>query len=180
MRVALHMYKVNSGERVNCCSVPAGSQSRYIVAYVCAASVIVLAIYHLIREVIWFYCTVKTYLFQPQNYVEWVLYITAIIFVVFVFFNDCGCPSRWQWQVGITSIFLGWLNLIFVASQFPMISIYVIMFREIFYTFSKLILFALLLISAFSLLLFMMFHNPTSTAMVIKCVFGSNSNGWAG
>lgn len=143
-----------------------GSQSRFITAYVCAACVILLAFYHLFKELVWFYCNIKTYLFDVQNYIELVLYMTALVFVSFVFVNHCGCPEKWQWQVGIASVFLGWLNLIFQAYHIPMISIYVIMFRDIFITFTKLIMFALLLISAFSLLLFMMFHNPTSTAKV--------------
>ena len=144
-----------------------GSQAQFITAYVCAACVILLTICHMIMEVIWLCFTYKTYFLQILNYILWVLYITSIIFVSFVFINDCGCPSLWQWQVGIVSIFLGWLNLIFVASHIPTISIYVIMFRDIFFTFSQLIMFALLLISAFSLILFMMFHNPTSTAKVL-------------
>ena len=120
----------------------------------------------MLREVLWFWLKFKTYLYDLTNYMEWTLYSTSIIFVIFVYINDCGCPTPWQWQVGIVSVFLAWLNLILVASQIPFLSLYVIMFRDIFLTFSQLILFALVLISGFSLILFMMFHNPTSSAQV--------------
>ena len=106
------------------------------------------------------------YFYNIYHYLEWILFHLSIIFVVFVFINDCGCPFQWQWQVGIVSVFLGWINLIFLMSNIPVISLYVIMFREIFFTFSTLIVFAVVLISAFSLVLFMMFHDPTSSARV--------------
>ena len=144
----------------------AGSLTRLILAHMSAACVLILVVYHVIKETVWLCLTMKTYFLGVQNYIEWILLTTATIFVVFVYINDCGCPSSWQWQIGIFAIFLGWLNMIFFASNIPWISIYVIMFREIFLTFFKLLLFALLLITAFSIVLFMMFYNPTPTAKV--------------
>lgn len=67
-----------------------GSVARYTTANVCAACVILLAVYHLLKEFIWFCCNHKTYLFQIQNYLELILYGTAILFVSFVFINRCG------------------------------------------------------------------------------------------
>ncbi len=127
-----------------------------------AACVIILAVYHMLREIFWLILSGRAYFFSVQNYVEWVIYITSIIFVVFVYINDCGCPSSWQWQIGFFCVFLGWLNLIFSANNVPGISLYVIMFKEIAITFWNLIIFAFLLILAFSIILFMMFHNPAS------------------
>ena len=143
-----------------------GSLSRLLIAYMSAACVLILAAFHIIREIVWLFLNVKAYFSSLQNYIEWLLYCTATVFVIFVYINYCGCPSSWQWQIGIFCVFLAWLNLIFFASNIPGISLYVIMFKEIFLTFFKLILFALLLITAFSLILFMMFHNPTPTAKV--------------
>ena len=94
-----------------------------------------------------------------QNYIELVLYIMSVIFV-FIFFFDCGCPQEWQWQIGIMVVFLGWINLVFYASNFPLTALYVIMFKTIVFTFLQLTLFAVLLVTAFTFILFMMFHNP--------------------
>jgi len=49
---------------------------------------------------------------------EWICYITAIVFVFD--FDDCtfhtGVRQGWQWQVGAVSITMCWLNLvIFIA-----------------------------------------------------------------
>lgn len=123
-----------------------------------------------LREVVWLIFKSRDYIYNIQNYIQWGLYITAIVFVSTMFINDCGCPAIWQWQVGIASIFLGWLNFVFLAAHFPVITLYVIIFRDIFITYFKLLLFALLLISSFSIILFMMFHDPTPSARVCKIV----------
>lgn len=137
----------------------AGSYAKLIATYTFAGCVIILAIYHLIKEFIWLIYTRRKYFCDIQNYTEIPLFTASIAFV-FVF--DQCCPQSWQWQIGIIVIFLGWINLIFFASNFPLTAVYVIMFKTIVVTFLKLLLFALLLIIAFSLILFMMFHNPAA------------------
>ena len=133
-----------------------------ITAYVLAACTMILAFYHLIKEAVWCYhSTPIAYLKSIQNYNELVLYSLSMVFV-FIFLNRCGCPTGWQWQIGIFVIFLGWINMIFFASNFPGTAIYVIMFKEIFLTFFRLTLFAVLLVLAFSLILFMMFYDPNA------------------
>ena len=129
-------------------------------AQVLAICTIILAVYHLFKESVWCYCSTPPVYFKDiQNYNELVLYSMSMVFV-FIFWNGCGCPTDWQWQIGIFVVFLGWINMIFFASNFPGTAIYVIMFKEIFLTFFRLILFAILLVAAFSLILFMMFYSP--------------------
>ena len=131
-----------------------------------AACLIILVIYFMTRELYSLYLKKLSYFLTFQNYVEWMVYITATIFVVFVYINHCGCPSSWQWQVGIFSVLFGWLNLIFITSNIPGLSLYTMIFKEILHQFFNLAIFAILLIIAFSLVLFMMFHNPTPSAKV--------------
>lgn len=46
--------------------------------------------------------------------IEWICYVTAIVFVLD--FSDChrdtGLREDWQWQVGAISITASWLNLV--------------------------------------------------------------------
>ena len=152
--------------------------ARLDATYALATLVIILVIYHLIIEFLLFSSSIAIYIRTPknygkapylrnlQNYVKLLLYMLSLIFV-FVYLNECGCPRDWQWQIGLVAMFLGWLHLIFLTYNFPGTGLYVIMFNTIFFTFFKLILFALLLIGAFSVILFMMFHDPT--AKVRKC-----------
>lgn len=144
----------------------AGSNSKFIAASTFAIIVIILSIYYISKEfvslIIYDY---KDYITYLKGYDKLLLYLLSIIFV-FVFLNDCGCPMKWQWQIGIFTLFLGWINLIFTGSNFPGTGLYVIMFKKLFWTFFSLVLFAFLLVAAFSLILFMMFHNPTAKVSI--------------
>lgn len=144
-----------------------GSQQKYIASKVFAICTIILACYHLIKECVWcIRSTPLVYFKEFQNYNEIVLYTMTMVFV-FIFRNGCGCPTDWQWQIGIFVILSGWINMIFFASNFPGTAIYVIMFKEIFLTFFRLTVFAILLVTAFSLVLFMMFYNPNAKVRAV-------------
>ncbi len=138
-----------------------GSNTRIYFSYIFAVLVILLALYHLLIEILRMGYNVLGYLKDVRNYVEVLLYIFCIVFV-FNFANECGCPRRWQWQIGIFVVFLGWINLIFFASKFPRTGIYVLVFKEILVTFLKLVAFSILLVFAFSLILYMMFSSPNA------------------
>jgi transient receptor potential cation channel subfamily A protein 1 len=100
------------------------------------------------------------YLKDWVNWIELTLFTTSIIFVV-IFFTDCLCPMGWQWQLGAMAVFLGWLDLIlFLRKLLPLTGIYIVMFVDIFYTFCRLFVFALLLVIAFGLSFYMAFNEP--------------------
>ena len=143
-----------------------GSVARVTFSYILAVLVILLAVYHLIVEFIGMVYASRGYLKDVRNYVEILLYVLCIIFV-FNFANECGCPRSWQWQIGIFVVFLGWINLIFFASKLPRTGIYVLVFKEILITFLELVAFAILLVFAFSLILYMMFSSPNLEVRVV-------------
>ena len=127
--------------------------------------VIVLAILHLAKEVYQAVQAKFDYFRSLQNWNELILFLLSIIYV-FIFANDCGCPTMWQWQVGIFAVFLAWINLIIIAAEIPRIGIFVLIFKEIFITFMKLVLFSLILVAAFAIVLFMMFYSPTAEVSI--------------
>ena len=100
------------------------------------------------------------YLLDWINYLEIILFVCSILFI-FVFFNDCLCPTFWQWQIGAFAVFLAWIALVIIVRKLPLIGIYVVMFMDIFYTFWKMALLALLLILSFSFSFYMLFNDPT-------------------
>ena len=102
------------------------------------------------------------YLLDWVNYLEIMLFTFSIIFA-FVFLNPCLCPTSWQWQLGAIALFLSWISLIIIVRKLPFIGIYVVMFIDIFYTFWKMALLALLLILSFSFSFYMLFNDPTTT-----------------
>ena len=100
------------------------------------------------------------YFISLVNWMELTLYILSIIFVL-VFHDKCLCPFRWQWQIGIVAVFLAWINLMIFFSKFPLTGVYVLMFTTICYTFLKILVLSLLLVIAFALTFFLIFHEPS-------------------
>ena len=94
------------------------SGSHTFFLYVSAAIVIVLALLRLLMEVIQLYKSRIYYFSDYENWIELVLYFSAIFFT-FVFANDCACPFRWQWQLGSIAVFLGWIIFIFFVRKLP-------------------------------------------------------------
>ena len=162
------------------CSAPTGSTPRRAFSYIFAALVILLGAYHLVidafRLIYHFkvYFKKVKYFRKVKNYcelgLELVLYLSSVLFV-FNFVNPCGCTLDWQWQLGIFVVFLGWMNLVFYASKFPRTGIFVLVFKEILLTFLSLVAFGLLLVVAFSLILYMMFYSPTATVIRVVSRF---------
>lgn len=94
-----------------------------------------------------------------ENWMEMALYICSIVFA-WVFHTECLCPFEWQWQVGVVSMFLGWITLLVFVQKFPNTGIYVLMFLSICYTFLKAVILFALLVLAFSLTFYMVFYEP--------------------
>lgn len=90
--------------------------------------------------------------FGVENVIEWVCYVTAILFVLD--FTPCqdknGIRLSWQWQVGTVSVTLSWLNLLSNVRKFPFLGIYVVMFSDVLQSFLKVSIIVLLFIFAFA------------------------------
>ncbi|XP_019859935.1 PREDICTED: ankyrin repeat domain-containing protein 50-like, partial [Amphimedon queenslandica] len=124
----------------------------------------------IIREVFQLVLFRKEYLTSPVNYIEVLLFIFTIIFSS-VRSNQCYCTHLWQWQVGVIAVFLSWITLIFSIRKLPVVGIYVVMFIKIFNNFIKVVVLALLLISAFAVPFYMMFYDPQDRAEGIRTPF---------
>ena len=135
------------------------SRVRLVFIYICSIIVILMALIRLILEVIQLILQFPRYFLDWINWVEVLLFVTSIIFV-WVFHVDCLCPLEWQWQVGVVSVFLGWIILIIFVSKFPLTGIYVLMFINVLYTFIKVLLLSILLLVAFGLAFYLAFTQP--------------------
>ena len=87
------------------------------------------------------------------------LLILTLMFVS-VFHEDCLCPARWQWRVGIVAVFLAWVRLFFVLHQFPTIGVYAGMMLTIVVEFLKVFIMATLLVVSFGITFYMAFFEP--------------------
>ncbi|ROT83530.1 hypothetical protein C7M84_023298 [Penaeus vannamei] len=127
------------------------SDFRLTLLKVCKGIIIALAVVEMLKEVSQIYqvgSALLAYL-TFENLLEWICYVTAVVFVMD--FADCPIKQDWQWQVGATSIFLAWINFLLFIRVFPFFGIYVIMFTEVFTTFSSFFVVFFLFIIAFAL-----------------------------
>ena len=89
---------------------------------------------------------------EPNNLIDWYTYISTIILVQD--FRDCGSDERrtgWQWQLGVFTVFLAWMNFLLFLRRLPRIGIYVVMMVEILKTFLQFFAIFFLFIVAFAI-----------------------------
>ena len=104
----------------------------------------------------------RTYLRDPVNYIEIILYFSSIMFA-FVFTTPCLHVHHWQWQFGVLAVFLGWTVLIAFLQKWPPTGIYIIAFLTTMKSFLKVALLAVFLVIAFALPFYMQFFEPGKT-----------------
>ena len=128
--------------------------------YISFASVclIVYSAIMILREAFQLVLFGEEYLTSFVNYIEVPLFSLTIVFA-FVCRNECYSTHPWQWQFGVIAVFLSWIALILSTRKLPVIGIYVVMFIKIFNNFVKVVILALLLISAFAFPLYMTFFD---------------------
>ena len=102
------------------------------------------------------------YLLDFENWLEILIYVLSVVFVVGDLNSECFCPDRAIWTVGVIAVFLGWLNLMFFLRRVPSTGITISIMFNIFTTFLGLVFIAALLIFAFALPFYMLLVIPVS------------------
>ena len=93
------------------------------------------------------------------NYLEIILYVFSISFVIV--FDRCFCPTDNQWQIGTVAVFFAWIDLLLFLYKLPKIGIYVGMMLQITRRFLNVVIMAILLGLAFGFAFYMAFYEPT-------------------
>ena len=137
----------------------------YTVNYFLFAAAVIIITISLIRifiEMIQIYYLRLAYIFELDNWMEFCLFVSSIIFVSYGLQSGCQCPAFWQWQFGAFTILLAWLGLVLFLKKFPLTGVYVLMFVDILNTFMKMILLSALFVVSFGLTFYMIFYRPVS------------------
>lgn len=102
-----------------------------------------------LRKVIGFaaFTTLKQYLSQKENVVEWL--VIASVFVISCIYT--GRTYTWQNHVGAFAVLLGWLNLMVMIGQLPVLGSYVAMYTSVQKEFAKLFAAYLCLLIGFTI-----------------------------
>ncbi|CAB4007929.1 Hypothetical predicted protein, partial [Paramuricea clavata] len=97
-----------------------------------ALSVIILIIcaFHLIKEVLQMKFNKTDYFIDFENYIEWVMYIGAVIYVL----PGRSTKANAQIAAGAISIFLAWINFVLFLKRFSLFGIYILMTKRVFFT----------------------------------------------
>lgn len=85
-------------------------------------AIIVYIVLNAFREVLQIYHHKWKYLFEPNNLVSWMLYISAMIMVSPVF--NGGCISDVHFSATSMTVFLSWFNLLLFLQRFDQVSAY--------------------------------------------------------
>ncbi|KAL4235703.1 Transient receptor putative cation channel subfamily A member 1 [Mactra antiquata] len=103
----------------------------------------------------------RNYFRDFTNLLEWILYVTAIIYIV-PFLNNTS--STWQWEAGAISVFLAWFNFLLYLQRFDFFGIYVVMFLEILKTLIQVLSVFSILLIAFSMSFYILLNKETNRA----------------
>lgn len=107
--------------------------------------VLITASAHLLKEVISLFHQRLSYLQDVSNFLEWICYITSIIYVL----PPCDCKAGIRNEIGAVALFFGWMNLILYFRRLSSYGPYVIMLTTMFVTLVKVLLLWMLFIMAF-------------------------------
>ena len=102
------------------------------------------------------------YILDLENWLEILIFVLSIVFVIYHIDSNCSCPDRRTWTVGILAVFLGYMDLIFYLRRVPITGITISIMYNIFTTFLELVFIAALLIFAFALPFHMLLVMPVS------------------
>ncbi|KAK3607524.1 hypothetical protein CHS0354_025776 [Potamilus streckersoni] len=127
--------------------------SVYVVLVFCGLNVV--------KEVAQFIQQRQKYLFDLTNYLEWILYVSTVLYIVpFI----AEAEISWQWEIGAIAIFLAWFNCLLFLQRFDLFGIYVVMFLEILRTLLQVLCVFSILLIAFGLAFFTLMHTEESRA----------------
>ena len=153
------------------------NMGRVIGSIVLAAFIILFAIFRLLFESGQIFGDLKGYFISLDNYIEWFIYVGAIVFVsdVFAFRREtgaCGYNNSVIWELGAFVVLLSWFNLAVFLRKLPLLGIYILMLLHVIVTFFRIMLLGLVFIIGFSVSFYMVFRqgdlcnqyrNPFST-----------------
>lgn len=128
--------------------------------------ILIFASFHLLKELYQIYVQRLEYFKQVTNLMEWVLYLSTIIFILPYIFESLTSLRSYPnltWQLGTLAVFLGYVNLILFVQTLDYVGIYVTMFFQVATTVGKAISLLALFSVAFSVVFFILFREQVMT-----------------
>lgn len=128
--------------------------------YVSGAAILIYVLGNALKEILQVYQQKWHYLFEPANFLSWILYVAAVVMVMPI----CnGFASSVHYSAASICIFFSWFNLLLLLQRFDQVGIYVVMFLEILQTLLKVLAVFSILIIAFGLAFFILLSKVESS-----------------
>ena len=142
-----------------------------------AFSYVVLAnaLLHIFKEICQLFVKRLEYFADVTNLLEWVLYVTTVIFVIpytmpVAWVNEAFNQSKeksFMWTNGLVSIFLCYVNLVLFLRRFRLLGIYVTMYVEVTKTMLKVMSVFSVFILGFTIVFFVLFKEQV--CLLCRC-----------
>lgn len=114
-------HSLSNVENINLSLIAAAHINTSTLMLVSAIAIMVYVITNMLREALQIYQQRWKYLFEPNNFVSWCLYVSAIIMVSPIFNN--GLVSDVHFSATAIAIFLSWFNLLLFLQRFDQVSV---------------------------------------------------------
>lgn len=147
----LHIWDWHDDDSITC----NGSQKTVVLLHYV---VIVFALIHLTKEVVQIYRQRLKYWATITNYIEWLIYGSALVFV----FPICACKAHFKSEAAAFSLFFAWLNLVLYLRRLSYYGKYVIMLLTMFQTLFQVLLLFFLFVVAFGTTFYLLMYNKTN------------------
>ena len=135
--------------------------------------VIFFSLVHIGKELYQIYSQKLRYFTEWSNAVEWVLYVTAFLFVLPYVIDDTGLRQNYSfyWQMGTFSIFLGYLNAILILESLKYVGLFVTMFIEVMKTVIKVLGLFVMFTLAFSMAFYILLKEQVNVTLRVVISF---------
>ncbi|XP_038622683.1 transient receptor potential cation channel subfamily A member 1 [Tachyglossus aculeatus] len=129
---------------------------------VCMILVFLTSVLGLCKELIQLYQQRLSYLSDQNNWIEWLIYSTSLVFVSPLFLN---VPADVQWQCGAIAVHMSWMNFLLYLQRFENFGIYIVILWEIMRTLFRttVVFFSLILSFGLSFYILLGLQRPYGT-----------------
>ena len=141
---------------------------------------IVICSINIVKEIIQVLIQRLRYFRKGNNYLEWTLYISTIVFMLNFWIDTNLVNFTQKWTAGAISVFLTWVNLLLFLTRFPYFGVYVEMFVEVLGTVLRVLVVFGIFIVAFSLSFYALlrelptFNTVERSLMKVKLIVFTN------
>ena len=115
---------------------------------------VIICAFNIVKELFQVMIQRGRYFLKGNNYLEWTLYISTMVFMLDFLIDKDAITFNQKWNAGAISVFLTWINLLLFLTRFPYFGVYVEMFVEVFGTVLRVLIVFGIFIVAFSLSFF--------------------------